>query len=345
MFEHQPLPSRAWAKRISVAGRLVWQMTRSATAATLWVVHKIGRGAGHSALSSLPRKVGAVMSRRFAPHLPATGSAPAVPGAPQARFRTVFMSDLHLGALGSRPELILGFLEKHRAEKYVLVGDILDLWQPGLVYWSKAEQAVVDHFAALHRDGAEIIYISGNHDPRPTDALAHKHMPFEPRGFAVHQTLEGRRYLIVHGDAQDRRLFQAALVTRFFSRVDHALRSLDQRLSHYSGRPASLQRSVIETILSSVNAVLYPSRAHERRLVDLARDAGMDGVICGHYHLAALNDAHGLTYANCGDWVDSFTALAEDFDGRLCQLGGRVALARAGRPAALRKLATGRIFT
>ena len=344
MFEPQPLKSRAWTKRISTASTQLRQIRKSATAATLWVVHRIGRGAGHPTLARLPRKVGAVLARRFAALRPAIAPASAVSDEPKARFRTVFMSDLHLGALGSRPELILGFLEKHRAEKYVLVGDILDLWQPGLVYWSKAEQAVVDHFAALHRDGAEIIYISGNHDPRPTDAVAHSHMPVEPRGFAVHQTLEGRRYLIVHGDAQDLRLFQAALVTRFFSRVDYALRSLDQRLSYYSGRPASPQRSVIEYILSSVNAVLYPSRAHERRLVDLARDAGMDGVICGHYHLAALHDAHGLTYANCGDWVDSFTALAEDFDGRLCQLGGRVPLARAVQPTAQPKLAAGRIM-
>lgn len=74
---------------------------------------------------------------------------------------------------------------------------------------------------------------------------------------------------------------------------------------------------MIEALLSGVNAILYRSRAHERRLIAMARDRGLDGVICGHFHIASLNEDHGLIYANCGDWVDSLTAIVEAEDGGL----------------------------
>jgi UDP-2,3-diacylglucosamine pyrophosphatase LpxH len=112
-------------------------------------------------------------------------------------------------------------------------------------------------------------------------------------------------------------------MTRLGSRIDHLLRRLDRGLSVLRrGTPAEA-RSAIETLLAGVNAMLYRSRSHERRLVEMARQHGADGVICGHFHIADLHDAHGMIYANCGDWLDSMTALAEAHDGALRLLTGR----------------------
>ena len=259
-------------------------------------------------------------------------ATPPFPRLTPVLYRTVFLSDLHLGAMGSRADLVLEFLRRHRAEKYFLVGDILDLWHPGPTQWTAAEQAVVDYFGALQLGGAEIVYITGNHDPSPDRASGLRRLPVSPCDHAIHEAADGRRYLITHGDGQDARLFRAHALTRICSRIDQKLRQLDKAVGYYFSRSETHRRSVIEFVLSSVNTALYPSRAHERRLVDLARAGGFDGVICGHFHMAALSDRHGLTYANCGDWVDSFTAVAEDFDGRLDLLGGRVAMAQDWQP-------------
>ena len=253
---------------------------------------------------------------------------------PIQRHRSLFLSDLHLGSMACRADLVLRFLQQNQAEHYVLVGDILDIWGPIPAHWSAAAQQVIDHLHARHGDGARVSYIIGNHDPRPATAPLARQAPVPAVQEIEHSAADGRRYLVLHGDCQDNRVFQAHLLTRLGTLIDRSLRRVDHWLSRLSWQAGPERRSAIEWLLSCINAALYPARRHERRLVDLARRRGFDGVICGHFHLAALHQDHGLIYANCGDWIDSFTALAEDFDGRLGLLGGRVALAEPRRVVA-----------
>ncbi len=237
--------------------------------------------------------------------------------------RSLFLSDLHLGSIGCRADLVLRFLQENRAERYVLVGDVLDLWRPMPTHWTVAAQGVIDHLVQRQRDGAEVVYVVGNHDPAPESAPETRRISTIAQQDLLHETADGRRFLVVHGDSQDRRLFQAHILTRLGTWLDHALRRIDQELSRLAWRAPSDRRSMIEWLLSCINTAFYPTRTHEKRLVDLARARQLDGVICGHFHLPELHDAHGLVYANCGDWVDSFTALAEDASGSLSLLGGR----------------------
>jgi UDP-2,3-diacylglucosamine pyrophosphatase LpxH len=239
-------------------------------------------------------------------------------------LRTLFLSDLHLGALGARAERILDFLETTPADCYVLVGDVLDLWQPLLPNWSREDQAVVDHLRQRHEDGSRIVYLVGNHDPVPDRAPAGRRLPVAPQAEIVHVAADGRRYLVLHGDVVDSRLVRAHVCTRLGSRIDHALRRMDQLLGALRHRTSGEARTTIGLLIGSVNDILYARRSHERRLVALARARGLDGVICGHFHIAGLHDAHGLIYANCGDWVDSFTAVGERHDGTLCLLAHAV---------------------
>lgn len=248
---------------------------------------------------------------------------------PVLQHRTLFLSDLHLGAIGSRADLVLKFLRRNVAQTYVLVGDILDIGQPFLPHWTPSHQAVIDHLQGCAAAGAQLVYVRGNHDPYPADTPDRKRLPVEVLEQAEHHGADGRRYLVVHGDGQDARMFQSLFLTRFGSRVDQALRAIDTFIGRHVYDPGPNRRSIIEYVLSCVNWGLYPSRAHELRLVALAQAGGFDGIICGHFHMAELHDDHGLIYANCGDWMDSFTALAEDRSGRLHLMGGREAFAAA----------------
>lgn len=242
----------------------------------------------------------------------------------QTPLRTLFLSDLHLGALGARADRLLDFLETTPSESYVLIGDVLDLWQPLLPNWGREDQAVVDHLRRRQQDGARIAYLVGNHDPFPDRAPAGRRLPVVPQAESVHEAADGRRYLVLHGDAVDSRLVRNHVFTRLGSRIDHILRRVDLALGALRRRTTGEARTTIGWLIASVNDILYTCRSHERRLVALARARGLDGVICGHFHIAGLHEVHGLIYANCGDWVDSFTAVGERHDGTLCLLAHAV---------------------
>lgn len=252
------------------------------------------------------------------------------------RSRTLFLSDLHLGALGSRPDRLLWFLERHQAETYVLAGDVLDLWRPLLPHWTRTDQAVIDLLNARAAAGARLILVPGNHDPEPLLAPVHAQLDAQLVARYRHRTASGAEYLVVHGDEVDRRVLRAHFATRLGSLADHTLRRMDEVARLWRGRSRGEVRTAIEALLVWINARYYAGHAHEERLVEIARAEGAEGVICGHFHLPALHDRHGLTYANCGDWVDSCTAIRECDDGALHLLAvGREAAPRA--KAAIRR--------
>ena len=251
---------------------------------------------------------------------------------PKPSPRTLFLSDLHLGALSARADEVLRFLNRHPAETYVLVGDILDLWQPMLPHWSAQDQAVIDFFRARHASGARLIYIRGNHDPDPSRIPAYAALPAEHLDAYVHVAPTGKRFLVMHGDEADNRLIRFHMMTRLGSLIDHGLRRLDTFLSRLSLRDPQM-RGVASWLLMAANDLRYRGRSHERQMVELARSRGLDGVICGHFHIAALHAHFGLTYANCGDWVDSMTALLDEGDGVLRLIGRRAAASALPLPA------------
>lgn len=252
---------------------------------------------------------------------------------------SLFLSDLHLGARGSRADLVLQFLQRNTAQTYMLVGDFLDIGHPLLPHWTAANQAVIDHLKDQQSAGAKLIYVRGNHDPHPDAAPAGKRLPVTAVEQAVHHSPDGRRFLVVHGDAQDHRMFQSTLLTRLGTLAEEGVRAIDYLIGRYVFAPRPDQRSLVEHLLTWVNWALHPGQAHEHRLIGAARAGGYDGVICGHFHRADLHDRHGLVYANCGDWMDSFTALAADYEGRLTLLGGRDVFATAAAAAEQQEMA------
>lgn len=250
-------------------------------------------------------------------------SDPASKKAPIRRHRSLFLSDLHLGAIGARADLILRFLKQNRADTYFLVGDILDLGVPFSLARASACDAVIDHLRQRQAEGARLIYLIGNHDPAPELAPDRRRLPVEPIDEIVHTTADGRRYLIIHGHEQDRAFIRSHALTRIGTYLESLARLICTAILPAEERQARGKCGRIDRIFAGVNAALHLGRGHERRLVDLARQRGADGVICGHYHMAGLHDRYGLVYANCGDWVTSMTCLSEDYSGRLHLVDGR----------------------
>ena len=241
---------------------------------------------------------------------------------PQPQGRTLFMSDLHLGAISSRAGAVLDFLQNNPAQTYVLIGDILDLWHPMLPHWTPQDQAVIDHLHTRANLGARLIYVRGNHDPDPALIPDHARLPAMHVTRHIHDGANGKRFLVVHGDEGDSRLIRLHLMTRLGSLIDHGLRRCERLLRRVlRAQPQPQARETVDTLILLVNTLRYRGRRHERRMVQLARTEGLDGVICGHFHMAAVHDHFDLTYANCGDWIDSMTALEDAGDGVLRRLG------------------------
>ncbi|KEP70861.1 metallophosphoesterase [Thioclava dalianensis] len=258
---------------------------------------------------------------------------PAVPLKPATRrkqYRALFLSDFHLGSRGCRPGPILEFLRTSDAETIYLVGDILDLWHGGTVQWCDEQTEILCELERRAKAGTRVVYLPGNHDAAMR-APGMSYLNFDLAEQAVHIGADGQRYLVIHGDQCDLRILRWHAMTRFGSRMDALFRGIDAWLRRHSSR-GDAEHSAIEQAIDWVNQLISRGDGYERRLVRLARDAKADGIICGHSHKAALRDLDGLTYANCGDWVDSLTALTEDYSGSLQLLEWRVE--RRVRPAA-----------
>jgi UDP-2,3-diacylglucosamine pyrophosphatase LpxH len=236
---------------------------------------------------------------------------------PLRRHRALFMSDLHLGARGCRADEILDFLTANDAETLYLIGDVLDIWHPISAHWTETHDRILSLVLSRAQAGMRIFYLVGNHDRAMRRYPRARNRGIEIAERTVHQTASGEEFLVLHGDICDARLLRWHLFTRIGTKADHILRGFDTWLKKRRSSARDGERSLIESALGWVNAILAHGTRYEVRLTELARRGGHTGVICGHFHKPQIHDRHGLIYANCGDWLDSFTAIAEDPDGSL----------------------------
>ncbi|MBE2277007.1 MAG: UDP-2,3-diacylglucosamine diphosphatase [Rhodobacteraceae bacterium] len=240
------------------------------------------------------------------------------------RLRSLFVSDLHLGTLGAQARPFLDFLSETECETIYLVGDIFDIWHGAFLSWSPVHDAIIAELDARAAAGTRIVYLPGNHDAAMRNVVgigagAAMGGRFEVQDMLTHVAADGRRYLVLHGDQCDARVLRWHAMTRIGSRLDAGLRHFEGWLSRML-RPAAGGWGGLDLLRQGLAQLLLVGNRFEQRLVALARDSGHDGVICGHFHRAALRDHGAITYGNCGDWVDSLTALAEMPDGRLTVL-------------------------
>ncbi|CAN5218295.1 UDP-2,3-diacylglucosamine diphosphatase [soil metagenome] len=237
--------------------------------------------------------------------------------APQ-QFRTLFLSDLHLGTRGCQVRPLLNFLRHHEAETIYLVGDIIDGWRlQSRWYWPDAHNDVLRCLMNKARRGTRLVYLPGNHDEFARSYNGTESSSLEFTDNAIHEAADGKRYLVVHGDCFDPVQTKAPWLAylgdhayAFVLVVNTGLNRVGRRL----GLPYwSLSNWLKMRVKSAVNFIGH----YEETVVAAAREHKVDGVICGHIHRAAVHDGFGLKYVNCGDWVESCTAVVEHFDGRM----------------------------
>lgn len=239
--------------------------------------------------------------------------------APPPMRRAVFVSDLHLGARHCHAAALARFLSGLRCARLYLVGDIVDLWWMAQrrVRWDAEHNRVIEALHALRRAGTEIIYIPGNHD-RPLRHFCGLALPaMRVRRRAIHVTADGRRLLVVHGDEFDDATHFGTLQERFGDWLYYRILTGNQWVNAIRARLGLRYWSLAEFLKSRSGAAeRYIGRFVQAGLA-AARQRGLDGIVCGHIHRAALVEQAGLVYANDGDWVESLSALVEEADGTL----------------------------
>jgi UDP-2,3-diacylglucosamine pyrophosphatase LpxH len=237
------------------------------------------------------------------------------------RARTVFISDVHLGFKGCQAQYLLDFLRSVECQSIYLVGDIIDLWALSKsFYWPQAHNDVIRTILGKAKHGTRVIYIPGNHDRvfRDHDGLVLGNV--EIRREAIHQTADGRRFLVLHGDEFDSIVRASPLLESIGSHAYAAALTLNRYVNSIRSRFGFPYWSLAAFLKHKVkNAVTYIA-SFEKALAAEARRQQVHGVICGHIHRAEITEIDGITYCNDGDWVESCTTLVEDFDGRLSLL-------------------------
>ena len=239
---------------------------------------------------------------------------------PHPAYRSVFISDTHLGTRGCRSDFLADFLSRTSCSQLYLVGDIIDGWRLRRSwYWDETHDDVLRLILRHARGGAEVTYIPGNHDEmfRAWLALRLEVAGIRLRRDAEHVTATGRRLLVMHGDEFDSVVRYARVLALLGDwayttalMLNRWFNAARRRLGYpYWSLSAWLKRQVKE----AVKAI----DRFESALAAEARRRGFDGVVCGHIHHAEMREVGGVLYINDGDWVESCTALVEHMDGRL----------------------------
>lgn len=233
-------------------------------------------------------------------------------------YKTLFLSDVHLGTPGCQADMLVDFLREHDAEKIYLVGDIIDGWRLKRGwYWPQSHNDVVQKLLRKARKGCEIIFIPGNHDEFLRSYLGSHFGGVEVRDRDMHETADGRKLLIIHGDQFDIVVRHAKWLAHFGDwAYMTALRTniVVNAVRRWLGFPYwSLSKWAKMKVKEAVNFI----GEFEHALSHEAVRVGADGVVCGHIHHAVIGVREGIEYINTGDWVESCTAVVENHDGVL----------------------------
>jgi UDP-2,3-diacylglucosamine pyrophosphatase LpxH len=233
-------------------------------------------------------------------------------------FRTIFLSDIHLGLRASRTEYLLDFLKHTECETLYLVGDIFDVWKmKSGWHWPSINNEIIRLVLDKAKGGTRVVYVPGNHDELFRDYLDFHFSGVDVCKEVVHTTEDGKRFLVLHGDEFDCVVMNNKWLAHLGSWAYDLLLGLNSWFNLLRRKLGFGYWSLSAYLKNQVKEAVQYIGNFEEAVVHAARERDMDGVICGHIHHAVISDFNGVTYANCGDWVESCTALAEEEDGSL----------------------------
>lgn len=235
-----------------------------------------------------------------------------------ARYRAIFISDIHLGTLGCQAGALLDFIKTHPSDYLYLVGDIVDGWQlRRRWYWPEQHNDVVQKLLRRARKGCRIIYIPGNHDEFARRYFGHQFGGIEVADDAIHITADGKSMWVTHGDRFDSVIQCAKWLAYLGDNLYELTLRLNTQLNHLRSRLGLSYWSLSAYLKHKVKKAVMYVNDFEEAVANEARRRGHDGVICGHIHRAEMRTINGVLYCNDGDWVESCTALVENANGHL----------------------------
>jgi UDP-2,3-diacylglucosamine pyrophosphatase LpxH len=235
-------------------------------------------------------------------------------------YRSVFISDIHLGTKGCKADALCDFLKHTTCDNLFLVGDIIDGWRLSRkVYWPQSHTNVVRRILTAAKRDTHVIYIVGNHDEALRETLQYD-LSFgniEIKNHHRHYGVDGKQYIVIHGDMFDTALrghlkflyHLGDFAYGILLDINNALAWIRRKLGmKYWSLSAYLKHKTKE-------AVSFMSD-FEDLIAGYCKNKHADGIICGHIHKAVIKDINGITYMNDGDWVESCSALVEHTNGR-----------------------------
>lgn len=241
------------------------------------------------------------------------------PSTPQVlRYRSIWVSDLHLGTRGCQAERFLDFLRHTESDFLYLVGDIIDGWQlKKRWYWPQPHNDVVQKILRRAHKGTEVCYIPGNHDEAARDFSGLRFGGVLVTNEAIHTTAQGKRLLIIHGDSFDAVMIYARWLAELGDTAYTVILAVNRWFNLLRRKMGLSYWSLSSYLKNRVkNAVAYIT-AFETFIANEARRRRADGIVCGHIHQAQIKNIGSTAYYNDGDWVESCTALVEDMQGNL----------------------------
>jgi UDP-2,3-diacylglucosamine pyrophosphatase LpxH len=234
------------------------------------------------------------------------------------RYRSIFLSDIHLGTIGCNASAVLRFLANHCCDHLYLVGDILDIWMTKTIFgWPSEQMAVVRDLLSFADGGAQVHYILGNHDCALRALASASLANISIARDCIHETADGRRMLVTHGDRYDGLVVNHEWVARTATRIYHFITKFNNSINRTMAKRQLPPVDICRFVRERTKAISLYSYDFIDVLTRETKRRKCDGVICGHIHRPEIRDVNGVHYHNTGDWVENSTAIVEHFDGRL----------------------------
>lgn len=237
---------------------------------------------------------------------------------PKIHVRTAFISDIHLGSRDCRADLLLHFLQTVHADELILIGDILDICSMRRsVYWTQAHTDVLRALLGRSRQGTRVIYVPGNHDASFRELCPSSFGQLHIEREYVHQTAQGLRLLVTHGDEFDAAVKCSRWLASLGSGLYDVVLALNRGLNGLRRLRGRGYWSLAGFLKQRIGNAMEYVRRFETAAAEAARERGFDGIVCGHIHRPQLEPRAGILYCNDGDWVESCSAIIERRTGAL----------------------------
>jgi UDP-2,3-diacylglucosamine pyrophosphatase LpxH len=238
----------------------------------------------------------------------------------QKTYRSIFISDLHLGTRDCKAKELNNFLKNNSSDNLYLVGDIIDGWkiQQNKLLWKQSHTNVIGNILKISKHGTRVIYIAGNHDEflRPMLHYTIDIGAIEISNQCEHMGADGKKYLVIHGDLFDGISKIAPWLNFLGDKAYDTILSLNSKFNWIRHKLGFGYWSLSKFLKHKVKKAIDFIFQFENNLAAYCKKRGFDGVICGHIHHPEIKEIDGITYMNDGDWVESMSALVEHHSGK-----------------------------